>query len=220
MRRRTRSRGTTDLLSGSGFTPRQVTALVLAVLLAVVLVPVGAQAAQVVSAIITDPAGTNKAHVDASGSLQVGDGSGALTIDGDVSVDGAVSSQPTAPAEPFEDFSRLLPNGQTGEFIFGPVEADTKLAITSITVANHGPNDEEALVSSYAVHALDCESPGAGVDFHADVVVPAGETIHLAYPQPLVVSVQPVLYAGWCLRVDELSVPYSWVDISVVGFVI
>src|SRR6266700_2524916 len=66
-----RTRTQTNWLSSPGFTPRQVTAMAVAVLLAVVLVPVGAQAAQVVSAIITDPAGTNKAHVDASGNLQV-----------------------------------------------------------------------------------------------------------------------------------------------------
>jgi len=61
-----------EALPASGFTTRQVTAMVVAVSLAVVLSPVGARAASLLGVVITDPAGTNKAHVDASGNLQVG----------------------------------------------------------------------------------------------------------------------------------------------------
>ncbi len=63
--KRHRARTSDPLLAGSTFSTRQVTAMVVAILVAVVLVPVGAQAAQVVSAIITDSGGTNQAHVDA-----------------------------------------------------------------------------------------------------------------------------------------------------------
>jgi hypothetical protein len=72
MRLRTRSTRMGDLIGGPRLTTRQVTALVLGLLLAVVLLPFGAQAAQVVSAIITDPGG-NQATVDAQGNLHVAD---------------------------------------------------------------------------------------------------------------------------------------------------
>jgi len=88
---------------------------------------------------------------------------GGLTIDGDVSIDGAVSSRPTIPAQPFEEFSRLLPNAETSELIYGPLtrasSSGIELAIASITVANHGPNDEEARVSSYGLNALTARIP-------------------------------------------------------------
>ncbi len=76
--KRRRARTSDPLLPGPTFSTRQTTAMVVAILLAVVLVPVGAQAAQVVGAIITDPGGTNKATVDAGGNLHV---AGVVTVD-------------------------------------------------------------------------------------------------------------------------------------------
>jgi hypothetical protein len=83
MRRRTRStKG--NLLPAPENNTRQFVALVLAMILATLLVPVGVQAAQVVEAIITDAEGVNQAAVDAGGNLHVA---------GEVSLD---SSTPVA----------------------------------------------------------------------------------------------------------------------------
>ncbi len=149
MRRRTRSRGTTDLLSGGGFTARQVTALVVAILLAVVLVPVGAQAAQVVSAIITDPGGTNKARVDASGNLQIG---GEVTVgnqaaspvpvapQGTTMVEGSVAAQPALAGTSLADtisLDTIHPGGSSSDKFFGQnFSENQRVAVTSLTFDN------------------------------------------------------------------------------------
>lgn len=68
------------------FTGRQLTTMVVAACIAVVAAPVGAMAATGSLINIADPANAAQvAHVDASGHLYVGDGSGALTVDGTVS---------------------------------------------------------------------------------------------------------------------------------------
>jgi hypothetical protein len=67
-----RERAGDPLLAGGSFSPRQITAIVLAVLLTVVLYPVGARAMALINVLITDPTNTaNQAHVDGNGSLQV-----------------------------------------------------------------------------------------------------------------------------------------------------
>jgi hypothetical protein len=77
MRNRTRpAKGT--LLPAPENTTRRFIALALATILTVLLVPVGVQAAQTVSTIITDPGGTNQAIVDADGNLSV---AGNVTVD-------------------------------------------------------------------------------------------------------------------------------------------
>ena len=59
-----------------------------------ILFPVGAWAVSFSNVSITDPGGVNRAKVDATGKLAVGDGSGPLTVDG------TVSANPSLPAKP------------------------------------------------------------------------------------------------------------------------
>ena len=87
MRFRRRSMRTNELPSKTGETTRQLTALVAVLIVAIVLIPYGARAAQTVGAIITDPGGTNQANVDSSGNLLVSDSGGRrLLVGHDVSV--------------------------------------------------------------------------------------------------------------------------------------
>jgi hypothetical protein len=73
MRRRKGSRSSAALPFDQGFSTKQVTGMVVAMALAVVLYPAGVRAAQnLAGVVVTDPGGTNKAKVDASGNLQVG----------------------------------------------------------------------------------------------------------------------------------------------------
>lgn len=86
MRRRTRSMGTKELVGDSGSAGRQTAFLVLALLIAGLLAPVGAQAAKLVSAVITDPGGVNQAMVDAAGNLHTtsADDPGRMVLQRDV----------------------------------------------------------------------------------------------------------------------------------------
>ena len=73
MRRRKGPRSSAALPFDHGFSTKQVTGMVVAMALAVLLYPAGARAANsLFGAVITDPGGANKAKVDASGNLQVG----------------------------------------------------------------------------------------------------------------------------------------------------
>jgi len=74
--------------TGSQCSPRQGVVLISVMVLAFVLSPVGARAAQVLTAIITDPESTDQAIVDSGGNLHVTD---------EVSVD---SSTPSPRADP------------------------------------------------------------------------------------------------------------------------
>src|SRR5262249_3321118 len=65
-------RATDSFLSDSAFSTRQITAVVVATLLVVLLYPVGARAMAFMNVIITDATNTaNQAHVDDHGDLQV-----------------------------------------------------------------------------------------------------------------------------------------------------
>ena len=72
----TRSKRASERPLEPGTTAGQLTVLAAALIVAVVLIPFGAQAAQTVGAIITDPDGATQAHVDSDGNLQVSDSGG------------------------------------------------------------------------------------------------------------------------------------------------
>jgi hypothetical protein len=67
------------------FTGRQLTAIIVAIIIGAVLVPSAVWAAGTFSHVgVFDATGNNQAGVDASNHLKVGDGSGPLTVDGTV----------------------------------------------------------------------------------------------------------------------------------------
>jgi hypothetical protein len=119
-------------------TGRQVTAMVIAICLAVVLVPVGAMAATGSLVNITDPvAKTHKARVDSAGRLKIGDGSGALTVDG------AVLTYPSTRA--FSVGYYLFGGGATPVLKPG-LAAGTKIMITSVTISPNGTSNIAARI--------------------------------------------------------------------------
>jgi hypothetical protein len=98
MRRDTRSMRTEDLLPRAGFIAGRLTAPVLAVLLAMVLLPVASAvaqpmgaAAQLLKVVITDPGGANQATVDMGGNLRIA---------GDVTVDSSTPVATTSSDDP------------------------------------------------------------------------------------------------------------------------
>jgi hypothetical protein len=73
------------------FNGRQLTTIIVALIIGIVVIPAGAWAAvSFTNVAITDPGGVNRAKVDAGGSVHVGDGTGPL------SVDGTVTARPTS----------------------------------------------------------------------------------------------------------------------------
>ena len=84
------------------FSGRQLTTIIGMLLVAVVVLPSAVWAVDTFSNVaIEDPITNNKAGVDSSNRLKVGDGSGALTIDGTVTGRPAPPSSPWARAGPF-----------------------------------------------------------------------------------------------------------------------
>lgn len=89
-----------------------------------------ATAGQIVN--VSDPVNANTARVDASGKLNVGDGSGAL------SVDGTVAARPAPPASPW----RASEDIQAGAFIAGPSAAP--INVTSISISTDAATGSNA----------------------------------------------------------------------------
>jgi hypothetical protein len=171
------------------FSTGQITTLVVAILLAFALYPVAATANPLLGVVITDPAGTNKAHVDGSGNLQVA---------GSVTVANAPMVQLSIPAGQFSAYVPSVPG-----LVSGPDPAGTNYAITSVTFANGGSTGASGdLIAVYATTS-DCQ------DFSGQVLtslgpvaaVPPGDTVHLSFPQPFVIAAAPGGAA--CLQVEE-----------------
>jgi hypothetical protein len=177
MRHRTRLNGSVDLLSGPAFSTRQVTAIVMAILLAVVLVPMGAQAAQVVNAIITDPSGSSKANVDQTNSLTVA----------------------TRPASSTAWYAQV-PGVQGGgeHAVFAPPAGATTLAISTLTWTNVGTAAEGSNLHLYG--SSDCVSNDLG-QLELVEVRPV-DTVTISFPQPLLIGPGG---SNWCLTVGTSS---------------
>jgi hypothetical protein len=91
---------------------------------------------------IVDPvAAANKAKVDASGKLYVGDGSGPL------SVDGTVSGRPAAPASPWSA-SVNINSGLVA--LVGP--SSLPINVTSLSISTYAPSGSSVGVYLYGAH--------------------------------------------------------------------
>jgi hypothetical protein len=160
MRRRTRSTGTKDLLAGPGFSARQVMTLVLAVLLAAVLVPVGARAAGSLVTLV-DSTTTRQARVDTTNSLVVA----------------------TRPANSTTWYYQI---GSTAGNItlFRPPAGKTKLAISTLTFMNDSPSEQQSSLFLYA--NPDCSSNF--LYYLEAVMIPVRDTVTISFPQPLLIG--------------------------------
>lgn len=97
----------------------------------------------------------------------------------------------------------------------GPDSEGTSYAITSLTVANGSASDSYgALVLEVGTPINGCFAlaPGAQT-LGPRVSVPAGETVHIIFPQPFVLSVRPGPVSGpyICLKAgtDNLNVSFT-----------
>lgn len=227
---------------------RQIVALIIAVVaLGAVIAPVAAGAANGSFVILRDPYtttsagearifnqrlatvscdplsealnGTACARV-AGGKLEVGDGSGPLTVDGTVSVGGTVSvngAVSATPALPSGLESALVSVNQAGPLevtAFGPLASSAHLAITSVNLAGDGVVDLRITTGS------GCAS-GSGSFAETMTVVGTNESatqssMDATFPQPLLA---PRTAPGdvWCLDVRLLNGTGSG-DVTVVAY--
>ena len=186
----------------------------LAVLVAAVfaiLLPVGAKAAQAVSAYITDPVdGTQIAHVDATGALKIG---------------GLVQAQPAIlPTSLVDAVSLDSKNANTpAAEVFGRLFTPTqKLALTSLTATNMLDNDFDSSIVVQALQMLTGECGGVGgsafeVGPAIHVRIPAQQTVHVDFPYPAVFPTGSPS-GDWCLRAFVFNSDVT-VALTAVGYV-
>ena len=109
---------------------------------------------------------------------------------------------PTHPGVPPGAFSVLTSTSAFTEgLVSGPDPEGTSYAITSFTVAHTGGSPAQGFLEGLWGSTSNCRGftlPGALTDTRPWVVVPAGETVHLSFPQPFVISARPG--AAACLR--------------------
>src|SRR5262245_14436161 len=86
--------------------------------------------------------------------------------------------------------------------LVGPISADTKIRISSLTFANTGIGvGLEVRVRGIQPSGGDCLGPGTVVDETTWVKVPPDETVHLPYPRPLITPQTSAPTGPWCLIV-------------------
>jgi hypothetical protein len=108
--------------SKRSFTVKQVAILAVAVAAVVALLPIGATAAGTAVMRIVDGNGTSKVEVDA-GKLRVGDGAGALSVDGNVKVSDAAGPL-TVDGTTSQPAARILATGNCHDGSGGPIVVD------------------------------------------------------------------------------------------------
>jgi|SoiMethySBSTD1v2_1073268.scaffolds.fasta_scaffold370919_2 hypothetical protein len=94
---------------------------------------------------------------------------------------------------------------QLVQVVSGPDPQTTNYAITSFTVTNQSENETATVLisGSWGSNTTDCVvSPGADVP-GPQVTVRAGETVHLSFPQPFVLSALPGTVS--CLRLGNFG---------------
>ena len=177
------------------FNGRQLTTII-CVLAVGVLFPVGAWAAvSFTNVAITDPGGVNRAKVDATGKLAVGDGSGSLTVDGTVNERAALPTKPIV----------ITPVAAGASFttIYGPVSK--AFAMGSLTLTNGCGGAQSFVLYSHT-------SPGGDFLIHSGYVG-AQQTVHLTYPIPFVTT--PPAGGTASLRAGSVA---GCVSVSGVGY--
>ena len=188
------------------FTGKQVTTMVVAICAAAVLAPISAQAVGTAVNIVDAVTGS-KAKVDA-GKVRIGDGSGALTVDGIVA--------PAVPAKPLAAHGFRGPGTGAAFFKWGAGQ----VAVTDVVVSQNRASNVEALlmIGLYNDGGIgNCSSIGTPLDptvLDLDVFVPPGETLTVNLSSPLVGRSGGLV----CLRVGGDNVANLHMFYTVLGF--
>lgn len=110
---------------------------------------------------------------------------------------------------------RLVGPTPTEEALFGPAQPGEGLAISSLTIRNQGSNPVEFHADRFTIPDREgCDfGGGGGISFLLQVRVGPQETIHLPFPQPLLVTSAS---ETWCLLFTRFG--SETLDITMVGF--
>lgn len=146
-------------------------------------------------------ASSAQAHV-AGGKLLIGDGKGALTVDG------SVKAQVRPPARPWNAVNFVtVSTGASRAELFSAL-VPTKLNLTSFTVAATGSSGSVQLSVQVYVSdsgAGDCVTLQGGSFGAAErflVEVPVGQTVTIPYPTPLVYTAYGSTGDKYCVDVE------------------
>jgi hypothetical protein len=160
----------------SRFTGRQLTVIVASVAAAAVLMPTAVYAAATIVQ-LSDPYSGSKARVF-SGKVAVGDGSGALTVDGAVS-----------PKLAYGAFSKSASGTEATRAVLRVIPANTGVVITSLTVAYYGGATGNVQVTTFTPDTPgDCTGPGLQDQPLIQLYVPVGDTRNLDYASGFILS--------------------------------
>ena len=191
----TRTRQRRDGRGLGPFTSGHLTIIVVTVLV-VVAFPFAAFAVTGSNVFVTDATSGTRAKVDSTGHVVVGDGSGSLTVDG------TVNERAALPTKPIVIIPRTASTAPTT--IYGPVSKP--FAIGSLTLTN---------LCSDGTHFIEFSSSmSPGGDFVIQLTeVPALQTVHVAFPIPLVTTPP----SGGTASLEAVS-SGSCVNVSGVGY--
>ena len=185
------------------FSSGQITVLVVAVCLAITLAPVGVMAATGQLVNITDPVNTaSKARVDGS-KLRVGDGDGAMSVDGRVA---AAMSVPGRPFAVSMGIAELSP-----DLVVVKRKGKDRLALTSAVLSNYGSFSTKVQFYAFVVDDpdWDCnqtETATLGPDpVNFSVVVPANDTVNVTWPSPVVAFELSRAGSTSCLMANDVG---------------
>jgi hypothetical protein len=154
-----------------------------------------------------DPFSGTYARLDASGRQLVGDGSGAL------SVDGTVGTRPLLPSKPWSTGIRKTVDQATTRTTFYEGVGSNRLALTSATFASN------TQVTAFIAVAVHTGSTSPGCDFSTGtwafvesvvVIVPAGDTVDLNWPTPRLLSQYGTSSNYVCAYVEAASSAPTW----------
>ena len=113
----------------------------------------------------------------------------------------------------------VTPIGTAHDFVVsGPDPEGTNYAITSLTVVSNGSVAASAIIHGLWGDTSDCVSFAGGVQstFGPEVRVPVGETVHLSFPQPFILSAKPG--AASCLRLETTELGQPALHYTAVGY--
>jgi hypothetical protein len=183
-----RVRGSDPVAIGGGeHLVRQFVLLLAAVVLGAVVAPVGAHAAGQLVSIVDSQSDTDMALVDA-GRLRVGDGSGALTVDGTVTTVPAVPSQ-------FDDTRTL---GTQAVALFA-VSSTQRIAINSFSFFSASTSLKVVLEVRDLPGGGPCSPTATLRATRTIALVAPSQTLFMPFPEPLYAPFGVTTPLPWCL---------------------
>jgi hypothetical protein len=166
--------------------------MIVGVTLAAIAFPVGAGAAPSGKEVVLVDPDTGEPASVFNGALIVGDGNGPFTVDGAVTVEGAVQ-----PAIPEGLTTRLQGVVMGGTSFLAKGSPGERAAITSLTFMNDGITEMELRVFAAESDSL-CSAVGDELGNLMNVHVPPLSQEHFAFPQPVLSPPSPPS-ATWCV---------------------